>query len=189
MIIRRHLYNGEGKITAIVRDGNYLWLVYKNATSCQLKKVSIFDPSLVYYDIEITVDEITRMKVSGNYIYLAVDDDTYIGMRLKTSDPWGDWNNINIPTGINEKSVDVAITGNNWFLLTPGELSGENAKVIKIDETTYDETIDLTTVFNASSMTIDDFDNLWVVTNELEAKVIKIEESSGGFYSYSIIYS
>lgn len=183
MIIRRHLYSGEGIISAIVRDGNYLWIAYKNATSCQLKKVSIFDPGLVSYNIEITVDEITRMKVSGNYIYLAVDDATYIGIRLKTSNPWGDWRNVSIPSGINEKSVDVAITGSDWFLITPGELSGENAKVIKITNYTFQETIDLATIRNVSSMTIDSNDDLWAVTYESNAKLVKIYDDGG--YTYS----
>ena len=185
MIIRRHLYSGQGVISAIVRDGNYLWVAYKNTSACRLKKVSIFDPSLIYYDIAVNVDEITRLKIDGSYLYLSIDDDTYIAARYSRTNPLGSYNFISIPSGINEKSVDLAIhsNGSDWFLLTPGELSGENAKVINISSVTFQETIDLTTIFNAKSMTIDENDNLWAVTDESPAKLVKIYDDGG--YTYN----
>lgn len=187
MIIRRHTYD-EGIITAQCRDGNYLWIAYKNASSCKLKKVSIFNPQWLSFDITVNVTEITRMKISGNYLYCAVEDDTYIGIRYKTSDPMGSYNFITIPSGVNEKSIDVAIhsNGTDWFLITPGEASGEISKIIKISETTYDETIALTGITNVSSMTIRPTDDtLWAVTYDSPAQLIKIYEESGGTYSFT----
>lgn len=189
MIIRRHTYD-EGKITAIAKDSNYLWIAYKNATSCKLKKVSIFNPQTIFFNLTVEVDEIKRIKVSGNYIYLAIDDNVYLGAKVKSSDPWGDWDWLTKLGGITEYAIDVAIDPytlfgrNSWFLLIPGEISGENTKIVV--RGTHAGIIDLTTIRKASSMTLDENDNLWIVTNEEEAKLIKVYYNFG--WQYTIWY-
>lgn len=191
MIVRRHSYT-EGKITAIYKEaGNYLWIAYKNTSSCKLKKVSIFDPTSIYFNITVDVDEILEVNGIGTYIYLTVDDDTYIGARYFSSNPLATSSFITKPAGITEKSIDLTTDSTHVYLLLSGTASGTNAKILKYDHltlaltTTYDLSLSgKDTIYNAKSITIDDSGNLWVVTYTSPSKLIKVWETSGGSYDY-----
>lgn len=188
-IIRRHTYS-ENKITAQCRDDDCVWVAFLGSSdSCTLQKRSQFNPAVKYYDITITASEITRIKVLGNYIYCSLDGDTNIGLRMGKSDPSGNYNYITIPSGVTEKAVDVTINSDEtfWYLLTPGVISGEYAKVIVVNDTAFSETVTLNesgiNIRNASSMTIDASDNVWIVTDTDPISLIRFYDSGGYIFS------
>jgi hypothetical protein len=95
---------------------------------------------------------------------------------------------VPIPAGINEFPIDIAVNSNNFYILTPGTASGENAKILKYSTAStpvLQATIDLTTINNARSIEVDDSGNLWVVTYESPAKLIKAYQVSGSLYAYT----
>ena len=79
----------ENKITAqaINQSSNHIWLAFSQDGdgNCAIQKVSAFDPDQLYYDIDIAVDEIVKMFISGSYLYLAYDDSSLIGARYNSN--------------------------------------------------------------------------------------------------------
>lgn len=188
-IIRRHTYTSEGKITATWQDGDYLFLAIKNTSSCTIKKVSIFDPTLIYFSFTVSVDEITRLKVSGNYLYASFDDSTYIAGRYSKTNPAGSYTLISKPVAVTEKGIDLCIGSTDWYVLIPGEDSGNNAQVVVITGTTVSETVDLDSsgdvITNARSCTVDGSDNVFIVTYEASpAQLIRFYDDGG--YTYTV---
>ena len=163
-------------------NGNYLWLLQAN----NLKKVSVNNPLQIYFDIDQTVT-LVKGYISGNYIYLAVNDDTYIGKRYSLANPTITYSSFTLPEGITEAPVDVLANGSDLFYLFPGSGSGQNAKIVKMSTTgTFDQTIDLSTVTNAKSFTIDNNGELWIVTNSSPVEYVRVYETSGGVWAYTV---
>jgi len=174
----------ETEISDIAVDTNnseYLWVAFKQDTSgnCKLKKVSAHNPLQTYYDIDITTTEISKMIIYSTDIYVALNDTTYIASIYSITNPIGDVTNVDIPSGITQKPIDIVV-GNYLYILLPGSTSGTNAKICVFTTAgVFSETIDLSTVTNAESFTIDSNNNLWVVTNELAAKLIRVYDDGG----------
>lgn len=191
MVIKRQFNFSETVITAqaIDESTSYLWLAFsKNADgNCILKKVSAFQPDQVFYSIEIAVEEITAMKISGSYIYLAYNDSSLLGARYSLTAPLTSYTNFNIPSGITEVPVDILIDDTILYYLISGASSGLNAKIIEMSTSgTVIETIDLTTVTQATSFALDSVTgDLWVVTYTAPAKLVRVYEIDTVWY-YSI---
>jgi len=185
MNIKNYNYS-RSEVSAICRSSNYLWLAFEGSGGeCTLLKTSAFNPEQIFFTLTVPVDKVRRMKVNGYYIYLAVESDTYSAIRYAVTDPLVTYDYLTIPSGIDEeKTVDVAFISTDSFFLVPGELSGENAKIIKVDsDFTYDSTIDLVKsgeeITDARTMDNDDNDNLWVATYTNPTKLIRVYDSGG----------
>ena len=183
-------YNfGETEVTSIIRDSNYVWIAFLGVGGVtKLRKVSAFNLYQTYFELDVPVDRIVKLKIIGTKLYAVVQDGTYIALYYSTSNPLSTYAYVAIPAGINEFPIDLAVASDYFYLLTPGDASGENAKIIKYSTAAtpvLDQTIDLSTINNARSIEIDDSDDLWVVTYESPAKLIKVTEGSGGIYSYT----
>lgn len=165
----KYFFINENKITATLVDGNYLWIAFYGISGLStLYKSSVFNPNFRYWDIDIEADEITSMIQDNDYIDLALRHDTYIGVASDKTNPlylyyWEK------EEGMSEYAIDLILdgTGTYIYFLTPGEESGENAKIHKYDYNSMNfiETIDLDDVFNAKKIDIDGDENLWVLSN------------------------
>ena len=195
-MIKRHFTYIEKQITAQVVDQSYnqLWLAFKQDTSghCALQKMSAFDPSQLYYNIDISVDEITKMFINSSYLYLAYDDSSLIGARYSVSNPLNTSSDFSIPAGITESPVDILVSGSDLWYLTPGSGTGENAKLVKMSLTgVYDETIDLietgNIITNAISLTEDTVSgDLYIVTNNSPSELVRVYQTTGGSYEWDV---
>lgn len=189
MLIKNYNFD-ESAINSFIVDetsGEFLWISFSQDASgnCALQKVSAHNPLQKYFDIDIAVDEITRMYISSSYIYLAYDDDTYIGARYSLANPLTTYTNFSLPVGITEAPIDVLVNGSYVFYLIPGNTSGTNAKIVVLTTSgTYSETIDLSTITNAIAFSVDDSDNIWVLTNESPSKLVRVYDDGG--YTYTI---
>ena len=191
MTLIRNYNFSENQITAFAVDSaGYLWIAFAQDASgnCAFQKVSVNNPLQKYYDIDISVDEIKKISVSGSYVYLAYNDTTYIGARYSLLNPLTTYTNFSLPAGITEAPIDVLINGNDLFYLIPGESSGQNAKIVVFNTSgIFDQIIDLSTVTNAKSITIDSGSgDLWVVTNSSPANYVRVYEQSGGNWTYTV---
>ena len=195
MVNKRFIYDETQIISQIVdQTNNQLWLAFAQDASgnCALQKYSAFDPSQVYYDIDISVDSITKMFIDGSYLYLAYDDTNYIGAKYSINNPLTSNSTFNIPSGITEAPVDLLVSGSDLWYLLPGNATGINAKLIRLNTSgVYQETIDLIETGNiitgASSLTIEPNSNdLYVITNTSPSKLIRIYQMTGGSYDFEI---
>lgn len=189
-IIRRFNFTADEEISAIAVDdiSKFLWIAYKQNASgnCVLKKVSVFSPNQTYVSVDIAVDEITAIEISGTYIYLVYDNDTYIGARYSLTQPLTTSTQFALPAGITERANAIIVDGTDLYYLIPGEASGTNSKIVKMTTSgTFDETIDLSTVNDASSFTIDTNDNLWVVTDTVPTDLVRVYDPGSG-YIYTV---
>jgi hypothetical protein len=193
MVKRRHSYT-ENKITALLKDssGNYLWIAFLGSGGTStLYRTTIFNPSVKYFDVDITGDEITGIVQDSSYLYCVLDDDDYIIVRVSKSSPISGLSYISKPGAISESPIDLTIDSTNLYLLIPGIASGTNAKILKYPKSTLvlSDTYDLNLsgkdpIYNAKSITVDDNGNLWVVNYDSPSKLIKVWETSGGSYDY-----
>ena len=183
MLIKKYNYS-EHEISDIIVDTNYaeyLWVAFKQDSSgnCALKKVSAHNPLQTYFDVDITTTEIKRLIISSTYLYVALDDTSYIGKRYSVSNPVSGVVSMAIPSGITEAPVDMIVDSYLYFLI-PGSISGTNAKICVFTTAgVFSETIDLPTVTNASAITIDADDNLWIVTNTDPCYLIRVYDDGG----------
>jgi len=187
MIKRRFDYS-EQKITAQVIDetNSYLWVAFSQNESgnCVLKKVSAFQPDQVYYSIDIAVDEIVDMKISGSYIYLAYNDSSLIGAKYSLTSPLTSSTDFNIPSGITESPVAVEVNGSSVYYLIPGNSSGTNSKISEITTSgVLVENIDLSTVTKSKSFVLDsDTGDLWIVTYTSPVNLVRVYEFAEDWY-------
>jgi len=186
-------YNyGLKKISDHIVDDSgtkYVWVAFEaNATdNCKLYKVSAHNPLQKYYNLDVPVNQINELAIDSTYIYLAVEDDNLIGYRYHKNAPLTNYTTILTPSGVNEAPVSLAVDSSNIFFLTPGVATGEIAKIVKTNLSgTLDEVIILEKsgeeIRNAVSITIDN-GNLWVITNENPAKLVRVYED-GGVYTF-----
>ena len=189
-IIKKYNYDMT-KVTAMANDSNsgeYLWIGYaiNSDDVCKLRKVSAHNPNQIYYELDLSVLGIKSIHSLGSYTYVAVDDSDYIMKIYTSSNPLSSSTSIDLPTGANEKPVDIIDDGEYLYVLLPGVDVGENAKIYKYSTAgTLITTIDLSTITNASSFTVDSDDNIWVVTNESPSNLIRVYLMSGEIYTYS----
>jgi len=191
MTIQRKFDYTEPTITAQTVDASdqALWLAFSQngEGNCILKKVNAFDPSQVFYSINIAVTEIVSMIISGSYLYLAYNDTVLMGSRYSTSNPVTSSTDFDRIVGINESPVDVVVDGSDLFYLVPGDISGENAKVIYLSTAgVFQETIDLIQsgdiVTNAKSITVDTNSDLWIVTYTSPTNLVRVYEVASVWY-------
>ena len=189
MLIKKYNYETT-KITAIAVDsynGDYLWIGYaiNSNNICKLRKVSAHDFSQIYYEIDLSVSKIVDISFSGGSIYVAVDDDTLMVRIYDVSSPLTISSDVNLPSGINEKPIAIIMNGPEFYVLFPGIIAGENAKLCYYNYLGNIEIIDLNTITNASSLTMGSEGNIWIVTNESPSKLVRVYPISGGIYVYS----
>ena len=184
MTLIRNYNFSENQITAFAVDSSgYLWVAFDQDASgnCAFQKVSSNNPLQKYYDIDIAVTQIKRIYVGSSYVYLAYNDDSYIGARYSLLNPLTTYTNFDIPAGITEAPVDVRADDTYIWFLIPGNTSGTNAKLVKCTLAgTYVETVDLPTITNAKSFAIDsDTGDLWIVTYTSPAKLVRVYDDGG----------
>jgi hypothetical protein len=175
------------KVSAIAIDTTglkYLWIAFEQNTNeiCELYKVSANDLYQVYFRIELEVDKITHIKESGSFIYLTVNDENLLGYKIVKATPLSIQYEIDKPSGITENAVDFEIDDNYLYFLIPNNVSGEIPKIIITDlNGDYSETIDLEypgeVIENVKSITKDDSDNLWIITNSNPTQLIRAYKS------------
>lgn len=179
MANKRYTFS-ENQITAQVIDqtNNQLWLAFAQDVSgnCALQKVDVFDPNQIYYDIDVAVEEITKMVIEGSYLYLAYNDSSIIGARYSVTNPLTTSVDFSIPSGITEAPIDVKYYNNYIWYLIPGSFSGTNAKIVKLTTSgTFIETIDLPTITNAKSFVVDSATgDFWLVTYTSPANLVRV---------------
>lgn len=185
---------GNQKITATLVYNDIIWIAFYGISGiCKLYGCSVYDLDTIYWDLDIIADEITAINVDAyGYLYLAIDNATNIGIDIDSSSPNIGWA-LAKDAGVLEKAVDVVYDSvlNYNFFLSPGLLSGENAKISVYDDSNdnYVETIDLTTIFNASKISADDSGNLWVQSDLNSVPILtKVYPVSGvwDFINYTL---
>ena len=188
--INKYTYD-ESQISAfVVEEGNkdYLWIGFAlNNGVCKFKKVSANKPDLIYFDIDLSVTAIVKIFGYASYMYMAVEDSTIMGRRFGKTNPIASPVDFDTPVGINESPVDLIKNGSYICFLTPGDTSGENAKIVRFTTAgVYYDTIELTTVTNAKAITVDDNGEFWVITYSAPSQYIRVYQMSGGTWTYTI---
>jgi len=182
-------YNfSKTKIKSIIKQGDYLWIAFKGESGeTVLRKVSAFNLNQTFFEVTPSVDNIVDMTIFGNYLWCAVEDSSYIAKVYAVNNPFTTNYNISIPTGINENPK--AIISDNIYvnILTPGEVSGENAKIIRYYGSNRNlvEKIDLSGINYARTFDKDNDDNFWIATYQYPSKLVKIYQGSGGIWNIS----
>lgn len=188
-IIRTYNFD-ESEITAIGLQQTTtprLWVGFKQDGDgiCYLNQYSVNDLNTNYYNISLSVDEITKIYFFGTRMYIAVDDDEKFLIYFTATSPLTQ-TTINIPSGVSESVIDILDDGTYIYLLLPG-VGSENAKILKYSSTlTLQDTIELTDVHNVRSFTIDDEDVIWCTTYEENSKLIKVYQDEGE-YTFDVI--
>lgn len=189
MSIKRIDYNPYKKVSgiSIEQNTNYIWVSFeKNSENvCIIEKQFAFDTSQVFFSLEREVDGINAIYNDGTNLYVAYNDDNIFGERIRCSTPLTSTTELSFPLDVIESPVDIKFFGSSVYYLTPGIEVGENAKIIKYASSngSFQETIDLTKsgteVKNASSFIIDSLGDIWIVTNESPANVVRVFDDSG----------
>ena len=186
------------KVTAIALDesivGNpYIWIAFAQNSNgvCLLKKVSSSNLSQVYYTISVPATSINAMLVVNSKIFLAVTpllSGTYQNAFLwaySVTNPLTQWTYINKPIGsgdleITESAIALTTDGTSYvYALTPGIESGTVATIVQATiANIYNATIPLEVsavlVRDASCITIDASNNLWISTNTSPSSLIRV---------------
>jgi hypothetical protein len=187
-IIRKYNFNLT-EVSAIATDtynGNFLWIAFKqnDEGNCLLRKVSANDLNQVYFTVTIATNKIKKLYVYSTSIYLLLDDTTLFAKILSLSNPLATGTNISILGGITENAIDCLIDESYLYFLIPGNLSGTNTKILKYSTAgVYNSTIDLATVQNAKSFTIDTSNEFWVVTYDSPSSLIRVYYDGGWNYT------
>lgn len=186
-------------ITAMAIDthnSNYLWVAYqKNALGVVLlQKVSALDPTQVYFNVYVPVDGITSIKVKNNLVFVACQHSTIFGYAYSNTNPLTSWTYINRPIGVIENPIDIGVGATNLYFLTPGNATGEVAKIINITQNnSYVETISIQATAlqanNAKAITVDGSENCWVVTDANPSSLFRVYKVSGIWYFAETVLS
>lgn len=187
--IRRYTFTGKGKVTALYVDQTNLrlYVAVQNNSGCQLLIKSATNPNDTLYTITVDCDVINGIAGDSSYVYLALDDDTYIGGRVSKSSPTTP-TYINIPSGVNEPAIKVAL-GTYLLFLTAGDDSNEYARVLRYNSSTlvlvtnYELQGGDGDINYARGMDVDASDNVWVCTYTSPTKLVKINSD---FSTYSV---
>jgi hypothetical protein len=192
--INRFEYSGDKKITAQIADeiDDFLWISFAQNSdgNCIIEKEAKFTPIQTYYSLERAVTEVNAMDLDSSNLYVAYNDSSLLGEIISKTNPITSTIDISIPIGINEPSIDVKIDGSDLWFLIPGDISGENAKLLKYNTSgVLQQTVDLIktglTIINAKSMAIDSNNNIWIATYTNPATIVRVFEISGGLYDFT----
>lgn len=174
----KYQFLNKPKITATFVDGDYLWIAFEGEDGeSSLYKVSLYNPKLIYWELEVTADKINFLIDDATYVYLAIDDDTYIGEKISKTSPSSTYYYFTKPIGITEGAIDLVDDTTFVYFLIPGVISGTNAKICKFNKSTraFVETIDLPLVNNAKKIDIDYKGYLWVISDlDTTPKITKV---------------
>lgn len=194
--ITRFNFPNNKKITAIKADteNDFLWMAFaKNSQgNCILRKTGKFKPSQTHFSMDREVEEITAMDLNASFLWVAYDDSEYLGERFLKTNPLTTFVKISKGSYI-ESPVDVMVQGSNiWFLL-PGNLSGENTKLLRYDATSsiFQEEVDLIksgiTVTDAHKMSADSSGDIWISINANPGSFVRVflDEGDYDFTVYS----
>ena len=186
----KYIFSSENKTTAILVDAYYVWIAFLGSLNiCSLHKANVFNPNQSYWEVDITAVEINKIILDTSSVYLALDDSTNTGAKVSRSSPSTITYFVK-QAGITEEAVDCVKDTTFVYFLIPGVLSGTNAKIIKYNKSTraFVETIDLTTVNNATKIDIDYYGQLWVTSETDPIKLTKIVYSgTWSFTTYTLI--
>lgn len=186
----KYTFVGNSKVTATFADqtNKMLWVAFLGSNNeCVLKKCSAFNPNFIYFTLTMTANEIFNLDDDSAYLFGAIDSGDYLGFRISKNTPLSGQQYIDIPVGINESAIDLVKVDDYIYFLIPGNLSGENAKIVVINNPalSYNETIDLSKsgdiVLNARKIDIDYYGNLWVISETDPVKLTKVVPISGGW--------
>jgi hypothetical protein len=188
----------RSQVTTMVVDqnsGNYLWIAYTAvAGECLIQKVSAFDLTQVFFSVSLPVTSINDMKILGTFLYVAVIHATIAVYKISVTNPLSSQTTYTKTTlGITESPIAITISSPVVYFLTPGNISGENSKLVLFTSGNYDETVDLTEsailIDNAVSLTVDGDDNIWIVTSDDPANLYRVFFQSGGWHIQETILS
>jgi hypothetical protein len=191
---RRFEYTSDKQITSQKADeiNVFLWVAFAQNSDgvCVLEKQTAFSPTQTFYTIERLVDEIVELDLNTSNIYAIFRGSNVFVERLSLNNPLSATNHEFYPPGVIEAPVDLTVDNSDVFILTPGSLSGENAKVLRYNTSlNFVEEIDLSktglTVTDASSITIDSNGDIRVLTNTDPSTIIRVYELSGGGWDFS----
>lgn len=190
MTNRRFNFSEEKTITALAVDSQnrYLWQAFDQDLSgnCAIQKVSAFEPSQVFFDFTREVNEIVAMDLNTSNLFVAYNDDSLLGEIISLNNPLTNTTEISIPAGISQIPVSVIVDGTDLWYLVPGTVSGTIAKLLLYNTSgILQQTIELTDINNADSMTIDNNSNIWIVTNTSPSSLIRVYQTSGGLYTFT----
>ncbi len=192
--IRRFEYSSDKQITAQIADeiDNFLWVGFSQNSdgNCILEKQAKFFPTQTYFTLERAVDKIVNLDLDSSNIYTAYDDTTLLGEIISKNTPLSVATEI-LRGSIIEAPVDVKVNGSDLWFLFPGNASGTNAQLRKYDTSgVFQQTVDLIksslVVNNASTMTIDDNNDIWIGTFTNPATVVRVFEISGGLFDFEV---
>jgi len=189
-IITRFNFSDNKQITTQIADNesNHLWTAYaQNANGiCLLKKQGAFNPYQTYYTVSRYVTNINALDYDIDNLYVAYDDSVYLGEILDKLNPLTSTTYISKGT-FAESPIDVKVNGTDLWFLLPGNISGQNAKLLKYDtDGIYQDEIELTTVVDAKNMVIDENDDIWIITYTDPVQLVRVFELSGGSYDFDI---
>lgn len=178
---------------------NSVWTAFDQDTDGQviLERQSAFCPNQTFFSLDLakdinlnarTVTKIAEMDVNISNLFVALHDSTLIGEIISLTNPISSRTDVTKPVSVTENPVDVAVSTNRIFFLTPGNASGTDAELhIYTLSGTFDETLTLTGVNNASSVTYDsDNDNIWVLEKADPGRYIRVYPDGGSSYNFTI---
>jgi len=192
---KRFTYPSDPSISALVVDqiSNFLWMAFEQNSSgnCIIKKQFAFLPTQTFFTVTRAVDEIRNMTLNSSNLYVVYNDPTAFAEKFSLTNPLTSFTQITAPGGITESGIDIQINGTDIWILTPGIVSGENAKLIKFNTNlVFQETVDLnksgSIVTDAKSFTVDGNGDMWIVTNTSPAQFIRVFALSGGGFDFTI---
>ncbi len=192
--IRRFDYSSDKQITSQIADeiDNFLWVGFAQNSdgNCILEKQAKFFPTQTYFTLERAVNKIVEIDLDSSNIYTAYDDTTLLGEIISKTNPLTSTTDI-LRGSLVESAVDVKVNSLDLWFLLPGNASGINAKLLKYTTSgTFIQEVDLIksslVVNNASTMTIDDNNDIWIGTFTNPATVVRVFEISGGLFDFEI---
>ena len=191
--IRRFNYSNDKQITVQIADEirDFLWVGFAQNSdgNCIFEKQAKFFPTQTYFSIERDVDEIVALDLDTSNIYIAYDDSTLLGERLSKTNPLTSFIQIS-KDSFTESPVDIKVNSSDLWFLLPGNASGTNAKLLKYNTSgVFQLEVNLInsfeTINNAISMTIDDNNDIWIVTHTDPTILVRVFEISGGLFDFS----
>lgn len=189
----RFEYSENTQITAkIAEDTNdSLWVAFAQNSSgnCILEKQFPFSPTQTFFTLTKSVDEINSLAIDSTNLYASYTDSTLLGEIFPVNNPSSS-TTISIPAGINESPVDILIDGSDLWYLIPGDISGENTKLLKYNTSgVLQDTIDLSKtgliITNANKMVLDTNEDIRISTYTNPATIVRVFESSPSVYDFS----
>ena len=191
-INRRFDFSSDKQIPVQKYDSinDYLWLGFAQNSdgNCIIEKAGKFTPTQTYFSLERAVDGIADMDLESTKLYVAYEDSTLLGEIISKTNPLTSTTEIS-RGDIVESPIDVLINGTDLWFLLPGSASGTNAQLLRYNTSgVLQETVDLDKsgliINDAKSFTIDEDDDIWIVTYENPVRLIRVYEMSGGIYDF-----